>query len=236
MSKQQICFLINQGTLIMVFKFFIILITINFSLAYSNIIYDKNEIIVSEIELNEYLKLYKDNYNLYVGEYEALRNIVLIKKTINYLNQNNPNYINQLDLSIKSQYGDEIYKNALQRDFIRFFKIRNEFITEYFKNEFNINDLKLIFLELDEFKVPISKNNCLTIERLIDLRSNQIFINNLYNNLKTNSQNLITEINNEKFNVCLTNETLKIIENSIIKNIEKKTENEFNKFIYGKNN
>tara|TARA_B100000900_G_scaffold79512_1_gene63917 strand:- start:917 stop:1600 length:684 start_codon:yes stop_codon:yes gene_type:complete len=226
----------NQGTLIMVFKFFIILITINFSLAYSNIIYDKNEIIVSEIELNEYLKLYKDNYNLYVGEYEALRNIVLIKKTINYLNQNNPNYINQLDLSIKSQYGDEIYKNALQRDFIRFFKIRNEFITEYFKNEFNINDLKLIFLELDEFKVPISKNNCLTIERLIDLRSNQIFINNLYNNLKTNSQNLITEINNEKFNVCLTNETLKIIENSIIKNIEKKTENEFNKFIYGKNN
>ena len=236
MSKQQICFLMNQGTLIMVFKFFIILITINFSLAYSNIIYDKNEIIVSEIELNEYLKLYKDNYNLYVGEYEALRNIVLIKKTINYLNQNNPNYINQLDLSIKSQYGDEIYKNALQRDFIRFFKIRNEFITEYFKNEFNINDLKLIFLELDEFKVPISKNNCLTIERLIDLRSNQIFINNLYNNLKTNSQNLITEINNEKFNVCLTNETLKIIENSIIKNIEKKTENEFNKFIYGKNN
>ena len=220
----------------MVFKFFIILITINFSLAYSNIIYDKNEIIVSEIELNEYLKLYKDNYNLYVGEYEALRNIVLIKKTINYLNQNNPNYINQLDLSIKSQYGDEIYKNALQRDFIRFFKIRNEFITEYFKNEFNINDLKLIFLELDEFKVPISKNNCLTIERLIDLRSNQIFINNLYNNLKTNSQNLITEINNEKFNVCLTKETLKIIENSIIKNIEKKTENEFNKFIYGKNN
>lgn len=236
MSKQQICFLMNQGTLIMVFKFFIILITINFSLAYSNIIYDKNEIIVSEIELNEYLKLYKDNYNLYVGEYEALRNIVLIKKTINYLNQNNPNYINQLDLSIKSQYGDEIYKNALQRDFIRFFKIRNEFITEYFKNEFNINDLKLIFLELDEFKVPISKNNCLTIERLIDLRSNQIFINNLYNNLKTNSQNLITEINNEKFNVCLTNETLKIIENLIIKNIEKKTENEFNKFIYGKNN
>ena len=236
MSKQQICFLINQGTLIMVFKFFIILITINFSLAYSNIIYDKNEIIVSEIELNEYLKLYKDNYNLYVGEYEALRNIVLIKKTINYLNQNNPNYINQLDLSIKSQYGDEIYKNALQRDFIRFFKIRNEFITEYFKNEFNINDLKLIFLELDEFKVPISKNNCLTIERLIDLRSNQIFINNLYNNLKTNSQNLITEINNEKFNVCLTNESFKIIENTIIKNIEKKIENKFNKFIYGKNN
>ena len=220
----------------MVFKFFIILITINFSLAYSNIIYDKNEIIVSEIELNEYLKLYKDNYNLYVGEYEALRNIVLIKKTINYLNQNNPNYINQLDLNIKSQYGDEIYKNALQRDFIRFFKIRNEFITEYFKNEFNINDLKLIFLELDEFKVPISKNNCLTIERLIDLRSNQIFINNLYNNLKTNSQNLITEINNEKFNVCLTNESFKIIENTIIKNIEKKIENRFNKFIYGKNN
>ena len=236
MSKQQICFLINQGTLIMVFKFFIILITINFSLAYSNIIYDKNEIIVSEIELNEYLKLYKDNYNLYVGEYEALRNIVLIKKTINYLNQNNPNYINQLDLSIKSQYGDEIYKNALQRDFIRFFKIRNEFITEYFKNEFNINDLKLSFLELDEFKVPISKNNCLTIERLIDLSNDQIFINNLYNNLKTNSQNFTTEINDEKFNVCLTNESFKIIENTIIKNIEKKIENRFNKFIYGKNN
>ena len=236
MSKQQICFLINQVTLIMVFKLLIILITINLNHAYSNIIYDKNEIIVSEIELSEYLELYKDNYNLNLGEYQALKNIVLIKKTINYLNQNNPNYINQLDLSIKSQYGDEIYKNALQRDFIRFFKIRNEFITEYFKNEFNINDLKLSFLELDEFKVPISKNNCLTIERLIDLSNDQIFINNLYNNLKTNSQNFTTEINDEKFNVCLTNESFKIIENTIIKNIERKIENRFNKFIYGKNN
>ena len=149
MSKQQIYFLVNQVILIMVIKLIFIFITINFNLAFSNIIYDKNEIVISEIELGDYLKLYKDNYNLNLGKNQAIRNIVLLKKTINYLDQNNPNYIKQLDLSIKNQFGEKIYNSPLQRDFIRFFKIRNEFINEYFQNEFNINDLKLSFLEFD---------------------------------------------------------------------------------------
>ena len=236
MSKQQIYFLVNQVILIMVIKLIFIFITINFNLAFSNIIYDKNKIVISEIELGEYLKLYKDNYNLNIGKNQAIRNIVLLKKTINHLDQNNPNYIKQLDSSIKNQFGEKIYNNALQRDFIRFFKIKNEFITEYFQNEFNINDLKLSFLELGEFKVPISKNNCLTIERLIDISDDQSFINSFYTNLKNNSQDFITEIKNEKFNVCLNNESLKMIENLIVKNIEKKTENKFNEFIYGNSN
>ena len=44
----------------------------------------------------------------------------------------------------------------LYKEYIRFFKLKNEFITEYFQNEFNIN-LKLIFLELGEFKVLLVK-------------------------------------------------------------------------------
>ena len=92
--------------------------------------------------------MYKDNYNLNLGKNQAIRNIVLLKKTINYLDQNNPNYMKQLDLSIKINLERRYIIDPLQRDFIRFFKIRNEFITEYFQNEFNINDLKLMFFRI----------------------------------------------------------------------------------------
>ena len=59
MSKQQIYFLVNQVILIMVIKLIFIFITINFNLAFSNIIYDKNEIVISEIELNIILNCIK---------------------------------------------------------------------------------------------------------------------------------------------------------------------------------
>ena len=35
---------------------------LNLNLAFSNIVYDKDDIIINELELNSYLELYKNNY------------------------------------------------------------------------------------------------------------------------------------------------------------------------------
>ena len=109
-------------------------------------------------------------------------------------------------------------------------------LSEYFQNIFSIEDLKIIFSNSDNLKLPISKNNCLTIEKLHEVNSDRIFMESFFNKLKNKKQKITTIINNELYEVCLDNKSFKIIENEIIKFIENKTEGDFDKFIYRKNN
>ena len=78
---------------------------------------------------------------------------------------------------LKLEFGKEIFNNQFLKNFLRFQKIRNEFISEYFQNKFNIEDLKIIFSSNFEMnlKLPISKNNCLTIEKLHELNEDKYF-------------------------------------------------------------
>ena len=63
MNSRQTYFLKSQANLIIVFKYLIIIIFLIFNLASANIIYDKNDILITEIELNRYINLYKENIN-----------------------------------------------------------------------------------------------------------------------------------------------------------------------------
>ena len=84
--------------------------------------------------------------------------------------------------------------------------------------------------------LPLSRNKCLTVEKLHKINEDKKFIVNFYENLKTNKKDFKTEINNEIFDVCINSETFKFLESAIVKHIEYKTEEDFNKFIYGKIN
>ena len=72
---------------------------------------------------------------------------------------------------------------------LRFQKIRNEFITDYFKNKFYVEDLEILFSSLTDLKLPIGKNKCLTIERMHSVNLDKRFILNFYENLKNNEKN-----------------------------------------------
>jgi len=220
----------------MVFRLLILIFLLSMKIGYANIIYDKNEITITKIEMDNYKNLYKTNFDNEISNNEAIKNIVLIKKTISFLIKNNPNFLSVLDKNIKLEYGNEIFDNQVVLDFVRFQKIRNEFISEYFQNIFSIEDLKIIFSNFDNLKLPISKNNCLTIEKLHEVNSDRIFMESFFNKLKNKKQKITTIINNELYEVCLDNKSFKIIENEIIKFIENITEDDFDKFIYRKNN
>ena len=75
-----------------------------------------------------------------------------------------------------------------------------------------------------KLKLPISKNNCLTIEKIRKFNEDKYFLNNFYENFKENKKNFKTKIENELFDVCINNKLFKEIENEIIKFIEKKTQ------------
>lgn len=223
----------------MIFKFLINLCLIYFlkvNLLFANFVYDKNNITITNFELNDYMQLYIDNYQTKLNKNEAIKNIVLQKKTIKFLSINNSDYLNKIDFEIRDQFGGKIFENYIERDFLRFLKIRNEFINQYFLNEFDIEDLKVALSSFKELKLPISINNCLTIERLEELKNNEYFINNFYMNLKNQTQNFSAIINNVPYEVCLSSNSFNQIELSIINYIEKNTEKNFKSFIYGKRN
>ena len=220
----------------MVFRLLILIFLLSMKIGYANIIYDKNEITITKIEMDNYKNLYKTNFDNEISNNEAIKNIVLIKKTISFLIKNNPNFLSVLDKNIKLEYGNEIFDNQVVLDFVRFQKIRNEFISEYFQNIFSIEDLKIIFSNSDNLKLPISKNNCLTIEKLHEVNSDRIFMESFFNKLKNKKQKITTIINNELYEVCLDNKSFQNLNIKIIKYIEIKTKDDFDSFIYRKNN
>ena len=220
----------------MVFRLLFLLIFFNISTSYPNIIYDKNKITITEIEINKYIDFYKTNYDKKISNNIAIKNIVLIKKTINYLKKNNPDFILELDKNILSEFGKDITTDQSIFNFLRFQKIRNEFINEYFKFKFNIKDLEKIISNFKDLKLPISINNCLTIENLHNVKSDEYFLESFFESLIDNQKKITTIINNTTYEICINENLFKIIEYEIFKYIEAKTENDFDNFIYGKIN
>ena len=217
----------------MLFKIlFIFFLIIN--LSYSQIIYDKNNIAINSIELDEYINLYSEYYSKEISEHEALKNIILQKKVISGLYLNNPQFMEILDNNLKLNFSTNDFQNLTKMNFFRFIKIRNEFVSEYFINEFKLNDLKSIINNLDELILPISLNNCLTINSLQDLKNNDFFINNLYESVKDNTKNFKVKLDDNIYDVCINEKTYAFIENKIINFINDKTLKNFNSFIYRK--
>lgn len=211
---------------------FIFLLSTNF--LYSQIIYDKNEIVINSIELKEYISLYNNYYSEEITDNQALKKLILQKKVISSLYFNNPKFMEILDNNLKKNFNTSDLQNLTKMDFYRFLTIRNEFITEYFVNEFSFEDLELIINSLEDLKLPISSNKCLTIDKLQDLKSNNFFINNFFENIKQNTKNFKVKLNNKSYDVCINEKSFKFIENKIINFINGKTQENFNNFVYGK--
>ncbi len=241
MNKAPIYFLKSQVTLTMGFKLFIrkinllvilLLVYLSNNNAFSEIIYDKNNILISNIELNQYQKLYFQKNKENLNEVNAIKQLVLLKKTIKRLEINEPEVIDNLDKIIFEEYGEEVLSNKIKLDFIRYLKIRNEFIIEYYNNKLNLNGFKKLFNSFSKFNVPISNNNCLTIYKVVNLKDDEDFIENLYLSFVNEKKDIQISFEETKYNACISDKDYKFIENQLIKYIELNTLDEFEKFIY----
>ena len=201
---------------------------------HSNIVYDKNEIIITEIDLDYYNQVYFENFGKTQNEFEAIKNIVVIKKFIDNFKKNNPLFLKKIDEILNEEFNSEIMDIQIVRDFIRYYKIKNEFIYEFYDKRFNIEDLKNIFNSFEKIELPISNNNCLTIFKVIDLKGNIDFLNNFYANLKKKDKKYEVIIDNEIYNVCVDSRTNKVFEQNILNYIDLKTADDFKKFVYEK--
>ena len=214
------------------FRLFLFLFIYQYS--YSNVIYEKNDLIITEIDIKIYQQLYKENYNLDINHTNSLRDLVLIKNLINNLKKNNPEFINKIDSEILIQFSQVDLSNNEVKDFYRFFRIRDEFIIDYFNNRLKIDEVKNIFKRLNNLNLPVSVNNCLIVKEVIDLKDNDEFIENFIYNLKNNSVNFQITIEKVKHDVCIDELRFKSIENLIVNYIQSETSEDFEKFVYDK--
>ena len=212
----------------------IIFIIFFYSQSYTDVIYQKNNLIITEIDIEIYQHLYKENYNQDINKSNSLKDLVLIKNLINSLEETNLEFINKIDSEILLQYGEITLVNKNVKDFYRFSRIRDEFIINYFNNTLQVEEVKSIFKRLDNMNLPISINDCLIIKQVIDLRDNDEFIENFFYNLKNNTVNFQITIDNVLHSVCIDELTFRSIENLIVNHIQTVTAEDFEKFVYEK--
>ena len=236
MSKKVIYFLKKQVILIMVIKVFfkLLLLIFLYQYSYSNIIYEKNNIVITEFDVKIYQKLYKQNYNSNINKSNSLKDLVLINKLIKYLEVNNPEFLKKIDYEILLRLGEDSFENDGIKNFFRFSRIRDEFILNYFQNKLELIELNNLFKNLDSLELPISDNNCLIINDIVDLKDNEKFVENFYKNLKNNTQDFQVTVNDIKYNVCINELIYRDIENLIVEYIQIQTAKEFEKFVYEK--
>ena len=204
------------------------------NITFANIIYDKDNILITELELEEFKKLYFQNKEVDLNELKAIKELVLLKKTINQVEKKHPDALENIDRSIINEFGKNIFESTTNRDFLRYLKIRNEFIIQYFNNELKIEDIKSTLSSFSELNLPLSNNGCKTINNYIDFKDNSEFIEILYENFKKNQRNFEIEIKNERFNICINEKIFLTFEKYLIDYIEIKIENRFKAFIYEK--
>ena len=214
---------------------FLIFILLIFSVnAFGKIIYNKQDIIITSIDLEIYKQLYENSYGFKLDNNNAIKDLVLINNLINHLEKNNKEFLNRIDSEISLQYGINAIKDINTREFLRFSKVRDEFIVNYFRNSLNIEEIEQEFNKLESLKLPISGNNCLIIEEFLDLKNNKLFIKNFLDNLRNNTRDFKIIINGSEKNICIDEINFRSIEQLIINYIRTQTDEEFKYFVYGK--
>ena len=226
----------NQVTLIMGHRkyLFIVIITFLSVNSFSEVIYEKQNLVITTIDLNKYMYLYQKNYGIEIDDNNALKDLVLINNVINHLDKNNKEFLNRIDEVIFAQNNLNSLDDINDINFYRFIKIRDEFIINYFKNNLVNKEVEIIFKKLENLNLPLSANDCLIIEKIVDLKNNIEFIDNFLFNLKNNSRKFEVTIDKNKYKVCIDENNFRIIENLIINYIRTQTDIDFRNFVYDK--
>ena len=236
MSKVVTCFLMSLGTLIMDYKkiFFILILFFNTSSIFAEVVYKKDNLVITNIDVRIYKQLYENNYGSKIDNNNALKDLVLINNLISDIEKNNKEFLDQIDSQILLQYGEKTLNNNNFRNFLRFSKVRDEFIINYFNNKLTVEEVLGEFQKLESLLLPISKDNCIIIDKLVDLKNKRDFVEILLQNLKNNKKDFEIVLDKIQYEICIDEDSLRSLELLIVKYIESRTNEDFRYFVYGK--
>tara|TARA_B110000483_G_scaffold224693_1_gene283708 strand:+ start:886 stop:1566 length:681 start_codon:yes stop_codon:yes gene_type:complete len=142
-------------------KFWISIILIIFSIISTlkaEIVLHKNDVIITNTDVTNYQKLYKDFFGNEINRSKSVKNLYTIIKIIDRQIQINPNFIKQTDVIIQKDIKkyETSYSNYILSYFLRYEILKKDYIAMYTENN-NLNELD----KLLKNKITIYKdNNC----------------------------------------------------------------------------
>ena len=114
---------------------------------------------------------------------------------------------------------------------MRFSKVRDEFILNYFNNKLTVEEVLGEFQKLESLLLPISKDKCIIIDNY--RLKNKRFCRNTSSKFKT-TKDFVIVLDKIQYEICIDEDSLRSLELLIVKYIESRTNEDFRYFVYGK--
>ena len=236
MNNLQIYFLKVQETLAMVFNIkniFIAILIINFfNFAHSEILYDKEGIIISNIDIHIYKEFYKNLYKNEISTEKSIKDVILIKKLIQRLKNKNPSLLERIDQQININTKNKTTYEENLRDYDRFLIIKNDMINEYYLNNFSLNEMEIILSKINNLKISLSINSCLTIEKIVNAEEISELPSLIFKKIKGNNDIVLININNKNYQICLNDNLYSILQWEISEYINIQIEKNLKEILY----
>jgi hypothetical protein len=190
------------------------LILVN-SIALSKVIYDKNGILITDYETEVFKKIYSQDIQRNISTAEAIKEYVLVIKIVSQVVSNNPDLINLIDNNLLSQIGEKNFENQIIKNYFRYKKIKNLYISQYIKDQFDIDELRESLNEFKELNIPINKNNCNTYDQFYNFKDNNDFFVFLLEKFKNDTNDFVFTIEGITYQACIDDAILKSLQSNI---------------------
>ncbi len=196
----------------------------------SEILLQKNGIIITSLDLENYKNLHIDYHGFKIGNSTGIKNLYMIFTIINKQIQNNPNFIKATNSIIQKdvQKFKEIYSEYIISYFLRYEILKKDFISLHI----NENGVKMVDNLFDSKINLFSDTDCQDINQTIDFKKLKInqkktILTNILNEsilIDKNSYVCLSKVNKEKIynitNVILSEEGNEKFIKYVYKNIK----------------
>jgi len=212
---------------------FIALLIINFfNFAHSEILYDKEGIIISNIDIHIYKEFYKNLYKKEINTEKSIKDVILIKKLIQRLKNKNPSLLERIDQQININTKNKTTYEENLRDYDRFLIIKNDMIKEYYLNNFSLDEMEIILSKINNLKISLSINSCLTIEKIVNAEEISELPSLIFKKIKGNNDIVLININNKNYQICLNDNLYSILQWEISEYINIQIEKNLKEILY----
>ena len=212
---------------------FIAILIINFfNFAHSEILYDKEGIIISNIDIHIYKEFYKNLYKKEINTEKSIKDVILIKKLIQRLKNKNPSLLERIDQQININTKNKTTYEENLRDYDRFLIIKNDMINEYYLNDFSLDEMEIILSKINNLKISLSINSCLTIEKIVNAEEISELPSLIFKKIKGNNDIVLININNKNYQICLNDNLYSILQWEISEYINIQIEKNLKEILY----
>lgn len=198
---------------------------------FCSILLEKNDIMITSLDIDLYKKSNFEKNTIEINETQLIKKIYLIKKTLKRISEKNPEYLSFVEKKLNLPNN---FKKDFSNELLKYYFIRNEFINDYLINKLTIKDISDSILLTKNLKIPLSLNNCLTVDLVVNISEINNFDKKYFQKVKDPNFIITQKFDSTDYNVCLPEEINKKIEYNLMTQIEKKTELDFKNYIYEK--